>query len=298
MKKWIAAAMGAALVLGGCMPTFQQEDEVVQENLPEDMESQTVIIPNFQISDEYYRTLLPYEPSPSRGMVVNNVYTNYDIAELESGLMRIAQQNFSPSEYFFQSGQFLDSGTISSWLNRQFTDEQLEENDMSAEENVGLNPVDDGEGSREQRAKNNPIYLAHVLEHNYFVKSEEDETKVRLGGVVVGLALNSMYYYQNDDEPFGPTFEEAIPQAELEEQGKQIAQEVVERMRAISADDPEKADLAEVPITIALFKQEPRSAVIPGNFLSYASAPGGGNTLGDWNSMDENYVLFPSAEAN
>ncbi|TFE01315.1 CamS family sex pheromone protein [Jeotgalibacillus sp. R-1-5s-1] len=297
MKKWIAAVTGASLLLGGCMPSFQQEDEVIQENAPEESEEQTVIIPNFQISDEYYRTLLPYEPSPSRGMVVNNLQTNYDIAEFESGLMRVAQQNFDPETHFFQAGQFLDSDTITSWLNREFTDAQLQEYEMEPEENVGLNPVDAGGENREQRAKESPIYLAHILEHNYFVKSEEDESKVRLGGVVLGLAMNSVYYYQNDNDPFGPTFEEPIPDAEIEEQGRQMAQEVLQRIRQMAADDPEKAALADVPVTIALFKQEPRTTVIPGNFIGYASADGGSNELGSWNEMNENYVLFPSSEA-
>ncbi|MDZ5713491.1 CamS family sex pheromone protein [Jeotgalibacillus haloalkalitolerans] len=297
MKKWLAAATGTALLMSGCTPSFQQEDEVVQENAPENSEEQTVIIPNFQISDEYYRTLLPYEASPSRGMVVNNLNTNYDIAEFENGLMRVAQQNFSPEEYFFQAGQFLESDTISSWLNREFTDEQLAEYDMEPEENIGLNPVDNGEGTRAERAERSPIYLAHILEHNYFVKSAEDESKVRLGGIVIGLAMNSVYYYNNDGDPFGPTFEENIPQSRLEEEGQAMAAEVVSRIREIGANDPEKAELAEVPITVALFKQEPTSTVIPGNFFGYATADGGSNELGSWNEMNENYVLFPSQEA-
>lgn len=298
MKKWVASALGAALLLGGCMPSFQQEDEVTQENAPETTEDQSVIIPNYQISDNYYKTLLPFEPSPSRGMVVNNINTNYDVAELESGLMRIAQREFSPDEYFFQSGNFLESETITSWLSREQNESQLKESETKPEDNLGLNPIDNGEGSRAERAKNSPIYLAHILEHNYFIKSNEDESKVRLGGMVIGLALNSVYYYQNDNDPFGPTYEEAIPSDELRAEGEKIGQEVVKRIRAMAADDPEKADLADIPITVALFKQEPKSSVVPGNFISYASAGGGQDTLGDWNPMNENYVLFPSSEAN
>ncbi|TDL30610.1 CamS family sex pheromone protein [Jeotgalibacillus sp. S-D1] len=298
MKKWVASALGAALLLGGCMPSFKQEDEVIQENAPEKTEDQSVIIPNYQISEDYYKTLLPFEPSPSRGMVVNNINTNYDVAELESGLMRIAQREFSPDDYFFQSGNFLESDTITNWLSRELNESQLKESEMKPEENLGLNPIDNGEGSRAERAKNSPIYLAHILEHNYFIKSDEDESKVRLGGMVIGLALNSVYYYQNDNDPFGPTYEEAIPADELKAEGEKIGQEVVKRIRAMAAEDPEKADLADIPITVALFKQEPKSSVVPGNFISYASADGGDDSLGDWSSMNENYVLFPSSEAN
>ena len=34
---------------------------------------------------------------------------------------------------------------------------------------------------------NSPIYLAHILEHDYLIKGENDT--VKLGGVVIGLAL-------------------------------------------------------------------------------------------------------------
>ncbi|KIL48168.1 CamS family sex pheromone protein [Jeotgalibacillus soli] len=301
MKKWLIAAIGTSFLVSACLPSFQQEDEIIQETNPEEAESQTVIIPNFQISDEYYKTLLPFETSPSRGMVVNNVHTQYDIAELENGLMRIAQGEYPPDNYFFREGKYLNSELITSWLEREYTEEQLQEYEMEPEENIGLNPIDNGGGSREERARNSPIYLAHILEHNYLTKSAEDESKVRLGGVVIGLALNSVYYYRNDNDPFGPTFEEPIAQEKIEEEGKKIAAEVIQRIRAMSQSEDSSEDMTEltdIPITVALFKQEPRSSVVPGNFFAYATAAGGSNTLEDWNNVNENHVLFPSSEAN
>ena len=53
--------------------------------------------------------------------------------------------------------------------------------------------------------------------------------KVTLGGVTIGLALNSVYYYKKTSD--GDTFEQKIPHSEIVREGKKIAEEVVKRMR-------------------------------------------------------------------
>jgi protein involved in sex pheromone biosynthesis len=105
---------------------------------------------------------------------------------------------------------------------------------------------------------------------------------------VIGLALNSVHYYQK--EAYGATFESEISQAELEKEGKRIAGEVLTRLRGMK-------NLKNVPIVIALFKQKSRSSVVPGNFISYATADKGSAKLGDWQNVNESYFLFPSTEA-
>ncbi|MCQ6468627.1 CamS family sex pheromone protein, partial [Vibrio parahaemolyticus] len=73
-------------------------------------------------------------------------------------------------------------------------------------------------------------------------------------------ALNSVYYYQK--EQYGATYEEDIPQSKLETEGKKIAKQVVKRLRQIDG-------LAEVPITVGLFKQQSRSSIVPGTYFAY-----------------------------
>lgn len=116
-------ALSLTLLLAGCAPNFNKQEEVVQEDKNEEDKA---IIPNYKISEKYYRTLLPFEPSESRGLVVNNVSTKYDINEFETGLMRVAQNTFDPDKYLFQEGQYLKRATVQAWLNRKFTDAQAE----------------------------------------------------------------------------------------------------------------------------------------------------------------------------
>ncbi len=200
--------------------------------------------------------------------------------------MRVALKSFDPDKYLFQEGQYLKKKTVQLWLNRKFTKEQLDAEKLKDTENVGLNPLDDGVGDLKTRNEKSPIYLAHILEHDYLIK--DNDGKVRLGGVVIGLAMNSVYYYQTVQ--YGATYEKKIPHADLEREGKKIAEEVAKRIRGVDG-------LKDVPVTIALFEQESKSAVVPGNFFAYSNVSKGSNTLGGWEAVNEKYYLFPSTQA-
>ncbi|MEF2097685.1 CamS family sex pheromone protein [Bacillus sp. CFBP9009] len=283
MRKHSILGMILILLLAGCAPSFDDKQEVVQDSKDK---KETAIIPKYKISEEYYQTILPFEPSKARGLVVSNLNTRYDIEEFENGLMRLAQTQFDPEDYLFQEGQVLDSSTISSWLNRKYTDSQLKEKKKKASENLGLNPVDPGKGDIDMRNEENPIYLAHILEHNYLVKTKDNS--VSLGGVVIGLALNSVHYYQKEE--FGATYENKIDSKKLKQEGEKIAAEVLKRLRKMDK-------LKNVPITIALFEQNEKSSVVPGNFISYTNIDKNSDNIGKWTNLDEEYFLFPSAGA-
>ncbi|MBT2647053.1 CamS family sex pheromone protein [Bacillus sp. ISL-34] len=283
MRKHSILGMILILLLAGCAPSFEDKQEVVQDSKDK---KETAILPKYKISEEYYQTILPFEPSKARGLVVSNLNTRYDIEEFENGLMRLAQTQFDPEDYLFQEGQILDSSTISSWLNRKYTDSQLKEKDMKASKNLGLNPVDPGKGDIDKRNEENPIYLAHILEHNYLVKTKDNS--VSLGGVVIGLALNSVHYYQK--EAFGATYENKIDSKKLKQEGEKIAAEVLKRLRKMDK-------LKNVPITIALFEQNEKSSVVPGNFISYTNIDKNSDNIEKWTNLNEEYFLFPSADA-
>lgn len=283
MRKISMVVLTIVLLLTGCAPNFQKEQEIVQEK---DDSKKKAIIPKYKISDQYFQTILPFEPSEARGLIVGKLNTRYDIDEFETGLMRIAQNTFNPDKYLFQEGQYLDGKTVGLWLNREYTAEQIKQVGIKAEDNIGLNPVDPGVGDVKTRNEENPIYLAHILEHNYLIKGEDGTA--RLGGIVIGLALNSVHYFQ--EIKYGPTFEKKISHEKLDKEGKKIAEKVINRLRKIKG-------LEKVPITIALFEQESQSSVVPGNFFAYANAADGSAKLGGWENVKEDYVLFPSDDA-
>ncbi|TQR17690.1 CamS family sex pheromone protein [Psychrobacillus vulpis] len=257
------------LIVSGCTPSLKKETEVIQDS--EQDATKTVIIPSVQLDDTYYRTLLPYAESASRGLVVSNLATKYDMKEVETGLLRVSQKEFPVDTYLFQEGQYLEKKTLENWLAR------------SNQRDGGLNPSDEGL-TGEAKAKNAPVYITHIVEQNYLKK---EGNTVKLAGISVGLALNSIYYYQK--EAYGATYEEPLTQAQIEENGKRIAKEVVQRMRQMDG-------LQDIPIVVGLFKQNSRNAVVPGTYFTYSVAPGGKN-VSDWKPIDEEYILFPTTES-
>lgn len=277
--RWIPVML-AAVMLSACTPSITPETELTQES-DSTQQVETTIIPNMQISDKFYRTLIPYKESASRGLVVSNIYTKYDMKEAETGLMRISQNYYDTEKYYFQEGQYLDEETLKYWLARP------NQTKDKGPEYQGLNPssIDEKTGQEMEatvRATEAPVYLAHIVEQNYLTKT--DDNKVKLAGMSIGLALNSVYYYQK--EQYGEFYEQKIPEAELIKEGKKIAQEVVNRLRA-------RTELKDIPITIALFKQEERNSIVPGSYLTYNFADGGKNDLGEWQDINEKYVTFP-----
>lgn len=82
--------------------------------------------------------------------------------------------------------------------------------------NLGLNPALSGSGSTEKQNEESPVYLAHMLEHDYLVRKDKDT--IELGGVVIGLALNSVYYYR--ENVGDPQKEVTISDKKLRQEGE------------------------------------------------------------------------------
>ncbi|MCH4827442.1 MAG: CamS family sex pheromone protein [Planococcus sp. (in: firmicutes)] len=266
---WIPISL---LLLSGCVPSKTDEKtEVINEK----EEVETAIIPSMQLDDQFYRTLLPYKASATRGKIVNRLNSRYDIAETENGLLRLSQKQFSPDDYYFQEGQKITDEDVTSWLRRKSEDNP-----------AGLNLPDKRTAEQKEAGERPPAeILAHVIEQNYLVKTNEDT--IRLGGISIGLALNSSYSGSEN----GISYEEEIPQAQLEKEGKRIADEIVKRLR-------EKEGLADVPIVVGLFKQNAGSSMIPSTYFSSGAAPGGKKSVASWNPINEDYVLFPTSGSN
>ncbi|OCS88849.1 CamS family sex pheromone protein [Caryophanon latum] len=266
MKKIVPIALASALLLSACAPKQQEEEEVIQNK--ETVE--TTIIPSNQLDVTYYKTLVPYKESAARGAVVSNIYTKYDVAESETSLMRLSQNVFDTDNYYFQEGQFISYDAVYEWL------APLSQKEM------GLNPAVPEGMDPTTRAKEAPKYLAHIVEQNYLTKTEEG--KVALGGISIGLALNSIYYYQK--EQYGEYYEEPIPDAKLLEEGKRMANEVVKRLRDMEG-------VGDVPIMVGLFKQLSRNSIVPGTYMATAVADSGNEQVGEWTTLNEQYVTFP-----
>ena len=62
-------------LLTACVPSPKEDTEIIRD---ETEQVETTIIPNMQLDESYYKTLIPYKESASRGLVVSNINTKYD----------------------------------------------------------------------------------------------------------------------------------------------------------------------------------------------------------------------------
>lgn len=301
LRKFTFLLIGVLLFITSCAPSTKEEEEMIQTE-DEQLNQEVSIVPSFQLSGADYKMILPFEPSKARGVIVGQISNRLDIEEMEDGLRRHSAEVFDTKEYFFEEGQYLSSSTVYNWLGRYLTDVQLEketekiiakhkedktnynEDNIRRNLQLGLNPpleVEDQANHDKQTAS--PRYLSHVLEQNFLTKNEDDS--VELAGVSIGIALKSVYSYKIEDN--GADFYHDIPLDKMIKEGEEIAQPILERLRAID-------DISGVPIMIALYREEDDAAPVPGNFVAKTTIPGNDMLIGDWERINEEYVLFPS----
>lgn len=295
MKKLVVLLTSLGLILTGCSSSLQKNGQTTQQSTQTKDNS---IVPKYSISDQYYKTVLPFKAGAARGLVLQGLNTRLDVDEYESGLMRIAQNTFNTKDYYFQEGQYLDSTVIQQLLIRKRTDAQQKDAESKAQTgvksipNIGLNPAYDSNatGTTDQKNTKSPIYLANILEHDFMTKDSNGTAKI--GGIVIGLAMNSVYYTNLPDNEGGYPREYEIPLQDTITQGKQMAQSVLDTLYSKSTE------ARNVPITIAIYRQQTKSSLVPGNYLTYVNLDKGQTKVDGWKDVNEKYYLFPSAQAS
>lgn len=209
-----------------------------------------------------------YVTSKSRGLTADQNGNVNNTKSFESGLQDISKKIFPTSQYVFQEGQYLSSDTVQNWLDRE-----------SKSNPEGLNPKDNGSKDPDKR---NPIYLQALEEQDYMEKSG---TSLKLKGVTIGLAMNSVDYYQK--EQYGAQYETKISDAEIKAKSQEIAQKVLERLR-------KKSEFKNVPIVIAVYKQASNDSLVGGTFMRYSN--NSGEKLAKGKDLDYKNVVYPISD--
>ncbi|MBP1948219.1 CamS family sex pheromone protein [Virgibacillus litoralis] len=312
MKKFIVWLLGTLLVLTSCSPSINDDEVVKQED---ESEENTSIVSSNQFSKEEYRTILPYRPSASRGVIVNQMGNRLDIDEMEQGLRRLSKEYYDPEKYFFEEGQYLEEDMMYNWLEREMTEQQLavtianykesfpnapksKIEEIRHENTLALNPPikydksnkDDESASQQswpskKQQEENPKYLTHILEQNFLKKNEDNS--VELVGMSIGIAMKSEYTFQTEDG--GPSYHHEIPKSTMLKKGKEIAQTVLERVRKMD-------NLADIPILITLYREEDQGSPVSGSYVAKTGVKGSDMTIGEWETVNEENILFPSDE--
>ncbi|WP_163528695.1 CamS family sex pheromone protein [Halobacillus ihumii] len=275
MKKLHMLLLSSLLLVSACTPVYDNADEVVRET-GNNNSDQSAIIPNYSLSDQTYRMILTEDSakvSSAPGVTTNQMDNRLDIAAFENGLRRHSKEYYNPEKYYFQPGQTLTDSELLSWLSRKSEDNP-----------EGLNPELNEDKASEKDFRSNPRYISNIIEQDYLVRKEDNVVEV--AGVTIGISMRTVYNFTAD----GREYSENLSTEKLLAKGKEYANIILKRLR-------KKETLQGVPIVFAIFEEERDNTKTAGNFISKTYVEASENSIGDWKSIQENYVLFPSDEA-
>lgn len=209
-----------------------------------------------------------YVTSSTSGLTSSDLDNTVDSEALERGLVNLDKNVFSTNKYVFQEGQKISSSTISSWLMRE-----------SKSYPDGLNPKNNGKTGETTR---NPVILNQILEQDFLTGSGSN---YKLSGISLGLALNSIDYYQKTTG--GPQYSSNISRSKQEEYGKETADKIVARLR-------KKKGMKNIPIMISLFSKTSQDSLVGGTFFAYGVAEGNSSKITNWKSVSEKSQVLPT----
>ncbi|HDC9936906.1 TPA: CamS family sex pheromone protein [Staphylococcus aureus] len=292
MKRTLVLLITAIFILAAC--GNHKDDQAGKDNQKHNNSSNQVkeIATDKNVQGDNYRTLLPFKESQARGLLQDNMANSYNGGDFEDGLLNLSKEVFPTDKYLYQDGQFLDKKTINAYLNPKYTKREIDKmsekdkKDKKANENLGLNPSHEGETDPEKIAEKSPAYFSNILEQDFYGGGDTKGKNIK--GMTIGLAMNSVYYYKKEKD--GPTFSKKLDDSEVKKQGKQMASEILSRLR-------ENDDLKDIPIHFAIYKQSSEDSITPGEFITQATAEKSQTKLNEWHNINEKSALLPSSTA-
>ncbi|MGE0975011.1 CamS family sex pheromone protein [Staphylococcus cohnii] len=294
MKRTIILFISAIFLLSACGNDDSEKSKEQPDDNKQQEKSGSVkeIATDKHVQGNNYRTILPFKESQARGLLQDNMANSYNGEDFENGLLELSKQVFPTDDYLYQDGQYLDKDTINAYLDPKYTKSEVdamdedERKEKKANENLGLNPSHNGETDPEKIAEESPAYLSNILEQDFYASGDTKGKEIK--GMTIGLAMNSTYYYQKEKD--GETYSKKLDDKEIKKQGKQMAGEILSRVR-------ENKDLKNIPIHFAIYKQTGENSIVPGKFIAGTTVEDGKTRINEWKDINQTTALLPSDEA-
>ncbi|MBF6977648.1 CamS family sex pheromone protein [Aerococcaceae bacterium zg-BR22] len=299
-KKWIKATTYCSIValLSGCLSNLDKEVNDKSKSADQVAVQSTAN----QLSNDFYRAVITdgrYQMGISASSNTN-LSSPGNVLAFEEGLMRISKGVFPTDQYFLREGQIIDEETMTSWLSRESEDNpeglnpSLARNERETQnQDSGEEKEETTEGEQSQTRDNSqvivdststPIYLTQIMEKNLMVETEKGYA---LAGIVIGLAMNSVYEYTDSE---GVRYEQEISLGEMRERARAYANIIVGRLRNTEA-------LRSIPIVVGLFRQSSSKDIVGGTYVMHGISREG-NYVSDWTEQNEYRVALPMANSS
>jgi len=276
-----------ALVLLGCRPPVPDVDQAV-----EDADPNRIISISNEGTAGYFSTALPFEPSPTRGLIHQSTVTvnRADMEQLERSMMRVATDFFDPDAYYLREGQTL------SW---NFATNVLSPFDEGDENSIGLNPPIGsehrfGNETIRSRSRDQVRHLSYISEHNFVTTSDGE---FQLEGVSITLAMNPFYLYT--DRSRGVENLLYMSENEIIAIGQEMADELLPLLRDLrDPSDPDVLLLEGVPILLGIFVLESHAEITPGRLAAVNFIEADSNRLGAWETVHERHFNLQNSSSD
>lgn len=292
MKRLLLLVITSLMILTACGNGNDKNSQSNNKQQEQNSNNVKTVATDQEVQGDNYRTILPFKESQARGVLQDNMANSYNGEDFENGLLHLSKSVFPTDNFLYQDGQYLDKNTVNAYLNPKYSKDEIdhmsesEKESKKATENLGLNPSHDGETKPEKIAESSPAYLSNILEQDFYDTNDTKGKKIK--GITIGLAMNSVYYYQKEKD--GETYSKSLDNKEIEKQGKAMAQELLTRLRA-------NKDLKNIPIHFAIYAQSSQDAITPGHFIANTIVDDKQTKINKWNKIDEISALLPSTEA-
>lgn len=220
-----------------------------------------------QANDENeYSIILPFVASDIR-QYHGTYLGRADFLEIGSRLEDKSKEYFSVDDYYLSEGHVISNSDLTKLVRRE-----------STENPYGLNPPSGSEFlvGTSDIAVLDAVVVADIMEIDFYQQSGGN---VSLAGLSFAIVLN-----QSLNTPDGLV---TVSDQVLYDYGSNMGRKLDRYIRSLS-------DMEDMPIYIALYVTNPTDAVLPGRYIAdgYFTARGG-----QFNPNNEQWVLFPSAQA-
>lgn len=244
-----AAAMIFSLLISGCS---EPGARVVQGLKPDE-----------------YGAILPYETSDTRGKHIGLI-SDIDIrSQLESGLMDLSKEYFSPSEVNYRTHVFLDYDELDATDGSRGLLGTLRDGNPN-----GLNPSADEEFDTGNGTVRGPILVNDIYELDFY-------TGDTLKGISIGIAVSDAIEQDGQRMDISRDKMEAF----LQQTGTKIVSYMRERFNDVTPD---------IPIFIAAYQLNTNeSSHSKGGYIYTEYFKGSKSTS---SSIEEEYLIVPSTE--
>ncbi|WP_353948450.1 CamS family sex pheromone protein [Sporolactobacillus sp. Y61] len=283
----LSVLISIQLVVAGCGFGGSDQSKVVDQKNGKTKTAQ--LVPG--ASDKEYTSLRPLGNDRVRGYIQYGAKNQADSDQLETGLMQMSKDVFSPDDYVFQSGQYLKEDDINGILYRRGQEpRKLNDQGKKIKPLPGLNPALGKGKNKVEQSRNSPKMINYVLEQDYLKKGSGG--KYTLSGVSIAISLNSVYADKiMDNKKMIHNVNVPLKASDVQVWGKAHAPQIIQRIRSVEG-------LEKVPIFLALYMTAAPDSLVSGDFFAHTEIPQGSSSINKWTNVNEDHVLFPSSQAS